>query len=63
MQGSYLGPAFSQSQIENALKQSGAVFETVSEKEMVSIAALRSQRARQLVGFKAEWNSGRELWE
>lgn len=39
MAGSYLGPAFSQEAIERELTAAGAVFETVSENEMIEVAA------------------------
>ena len=39
MKGSYLGPEYSQNQIENELKSIGAVFETFSYNEMINMAA------------------------
>lgn len=39
MQGAYLGPQFSQADIERQLRQAGAVYKTVSEEEMIDIAA------------------------
>lgn len=39
MKGSYLGPSFSQDEIERQLKLYGAVFETVTEKEMIERTA------------------------
>ena len=47
MKGSYLGPEYSQNQIENELKSIGAVFETFSYNEMINITAtyLASEKA------------------
>jgi carbamoyltransferase len=39
MQGSYLGPSFSNSKIEEELKLSGAVFKKCSENELVEEVA------------------------
>ena len=39
MKGSYLGPAYDQGQIEAQLKKAGAVFETLSEAEMIEKTA------------------------
>ena len=38
MKGSYLGPAYTQSEIEKRLLASGAVFETVTDQELLDIA-------------------------
>ncbi len=54
MRGSYLGPAYSQEEIDRRLKACGAVFETVSEEEMIS------QTAQALAEEKAVgWLQGR----
>jgi carbamoyltransferase len=54
MSGSYLGPEYSQADIEERLKNVGAVFETVSDDEMFS------QTATALVEGKAVgWHQGR----
>ncbi|MGB5716916.1 MAG: carbamoyltransferase [Gammaproteobacteria bacterium] len=54
MRGSYLGPAYSQEEIDKRLKACGAVFETVSEAEMIS------QTAQALAEEKAVgWLQGR----
>ncbi|WP_135081572.1 carbamoyltransferase [Terasakiella sp. SH-1] len=47
MQGSYLGPAFEQNDIEARLTKAGAVFETLSEGEMIekTADAMASERA------------------
>ncbi len=39
MKGSYLGPAYSQSEIENRLTACNAVFDKVSDEEMIEISA------------------------
>lgn len=39
MHGSYLGPSFTQSDIEQRLTQSGAVYELVEQGEMISVTA------------------------
>ena len=39
MAGSYLGPAFSQTQIETELREAGARFETLGEAELISAVA------------------------
>ena len=54
MQGSYLGPHFSQAECEARLKQVGAVFHTLSEEEMVS-ATVDALEAEKAVG----WFQGR----
>lgn len=54
MRGSYLGPAYSQEEIDRRLKACGAVFTTVSEQEMIS------QTAQALAEEKAVgWLQGR----
>ncbi len=54
MRGAYLGPAYSQEEIERRLTACGAVFETVSEAEMIN------QTARALADEKAVgWLQGR----
>tara|TARA_B110000971_G_scaffold12279_1_gene11529 strand:- start:1341 stop:3179 length:1839 start_codon:yes stop_codon:yes gene_type:complete len=47
MQGSYLGPEYTQEQIENELKSIGAIFEILSYDEMINITAehLASEKA------------------
>ena len=54
MMGSYLGPQFSQPEIDGALRAAGAVFRTVSEGEVLDGAA-RSLAAGRALG----WFSGR----
>ncbi|MEM7022845.1 MAG: carbamoyltransferase [Pseudomonadota bacterium] len=39
MQGAYLGPAFEQGEIERRLREAGAVFDVVSEQDMITGAA------------------------
>ncbi len=54
MKGSYLGPEYSQQDIERRLKKIGAVFSTVSDEEQINIAA------RALADGKAVgWHQGR----
>jgi len=54
MKGSYLGPTFSQDDIEERLTRCGAVFETVSEQEMIDATA-QALADEQAVG----WFQGR----
>ena len=54
MKGGYLGPSYSQDEIERRLKSSGAVFETVSEKDVISRTA-RALADGKIVG----WFQGR----
>lgn len=54
MQGAYLGPAFSQAEVERSLAAVGAVFDTLGEDEMIA------QTARALAEGKAVgWFQGR----
>lgn len=54
MRGSYLGPSYSQSEIETRLKAAGAVFSSVSDDELIS------QTAQALADGKAVgWHQGR----
>lgn len=54
MKGSYLGPVYAQSDIEQRLKAAGAVFTTVSDNEMIN------QTAQALADGKAVgWHQGR----
>ncbi len=54
MRGSYLGPSYSQSDIENRLKLAGAVFSSVSDDEVIN------QTAQALADGKAVgWHQGR----
>ena len=54
MKGGYLGPSYSQDEIDRRLKSSGAVFETVTEKEVISRTA-RALADGKIVG----WFQGR----
>ena len=54
MRGTYLGPAYSQAEIETRLTACGAVFETVSEAEMINLTA-RALADEKAVG----WLQGR----
>jgi carbamoyltransferase len=54
MQGSYLGPSYSQNEIESRLRAAGAVFTTVSDNELIE------QTAQALADGKAVgWHQGR----
>ena len=54
MQGSYLGPSYSQGEIDSRLRAAGAVFETVSDDELIE------QTAQALADGKAVgWHQGR----
>jgi carbamoyltransferase len=54
MQGSYLGPQYSQDEVNQQLTSAGAIFEVVSDKELFSIAA------KALADGKAiGWHQGR----
>jgi len=54
MKGSYLGPSYSQAEIEQELADSGAIFESVIENEMIE------QAAQALANGKAiGWHQGR----
>ncbi len=54
MRGSYLGPSFTQSEIELSLKKAGAVFRTMSEEEVIDFTA-EALAAGKAVG----WFNGR----
>jgi carbamoyltransferase len=54
MKGSYLGPQYSQKEIEHRLESVGAIFESLSEEEMIE------RTAQALAGGKAVgWHQGR----
>ena len=54
MQGSYLGPEFSQNQIENILKEIGANFEVLNEDEIIEKTALNLSNGKTI-----GWHQGR----
>ena len=54
MKGAYLGPAYSQAEIERRLAEAGAHFSTVSDEDLIDLTA-RALAAGQAVG----WHQGR----
>lgn len=54
MKGSYLGPRFLQSEIENRLTASGAVFDSVSDEEIIAVTACALAE-----GKAVGWHQGR----
>jgi carbamoyltransferase len=58
MQGSYLGPSFEQSDVEARLTNAGAVFETVSDEELVARCAKDLADGRALGWFQGRMEFG-----
>ena len=56
MQGSYLGPSYSQDSIEKELLDCGAKFRSVTEDEMIEQTAQALAVEKQLAGSKAGWS-------
>ena len=56
MKGSYLGPSFSQKEIENELKNLNANFEVLGENELIEKTAESLKMVMLLDGFRVEWN-------
>ena len=57
MNGSYLGPEYTQNQIEEELKSIGAIFETVDYEELINQASehLSSEKA---IAVRKSWSNG-----
>ena len=62
MKGSYLGPCFSQEEIERRLTDAGARFHTYSDCDVIAASACAMSQGRRWGGFRAGWSSVRELW-
>lgn len=58
MKGSYLGPQYTQAQIEQELRECGAVFETLDEKEMIRRAAADLAAEKALGWFQGRMEFG-----
>jgi carbamoyltransferase len=58
MSGSYLGPSFSQSEIENALASVGARFTVVSERELVETTAIALTQGKAVGWFQGRMEFG-----
>jgi carbamoyltransferase len=58
MQGSYLGPAYTQAEIENQLQNDGAVFTVLSDKELFSICAQKLAEGKALGWFQGQMEFG-----
>ncbi|MBF0267886.1 MAG: carbamoyltransferase [Alphaproteobacteria bacterium] len=58
MQGSYLGPAFSQAEIEKRLTQAGARFQVLSEAEMIGACAQSLADGKALGWFQGRMEFG-----
>jgi carbamoyltransferase len=58
MEGAYLGPEYSQTEIEDALAKSGAVFETLSEEELIQQCAADIAEAKALGWFQGRLEFG-----
>ena len=58
MSGSYLGPKFSQAQIESELKGIGAVFNTYSKDEMIAIVAKALSNQKTIGWFQGRMEFG-----
>jgi carbamoyltransferase len=58
MQGSYLGPSFGQVEIESRLSKVGAVFETLSDRELVARCAADLAQGRALGWFQGRMEFG-----
>ena len=63
MNGAYLGPKFSENEIEDQLKKLRGKYIKKTVNEISSIIAKELSKAKLLVGFKGEWNLGQEPWE
>ena len=58
MKGSYLGPAYTQSEIERRLSASGAVFDNVSEQELIDITAQALANGKAVGWFQGRMEFG-----
>jgi carbamoyltransferase len=58
MEGAYLGPEYSQTEIEDALAKSGAVFETLSEEELLQHCAADIAEAKAVGWFQGRLEFG-----
>jgi carbamoyltransferase len=59
MKGSFLGPAYAQSDIEDRLRSVGAVFEVLDDEALVQASAAALAEEKALGWFQAEWSSAR----
>lgn len=58
MQGSYLGPIFSQPQIEDELKKAGAIFQSVENDQMIEITANQLANGKAIGWFQGRMEFG-----
>jgi carbamoyltransferase len=58
MQGSYLGPEFSQDQIESRLRKAGAIFQTLSDEQLLDICAAALCEGKALGWFQGRMEFG-----
>ncbi len=58
MKGSYLGPEYSNEQIENELKEIGAIYETLDTKEIIKLASLDLSKGKCLGWFQDRMEFG-----
>ena len=59
MKGGFLGPNFTDDEIQSNLLKLNAVFKKYKFDELVNITAKYISEGKQLVGFKVEWNLAR----
>ena len=62
MHGAYLGPEFSQDEIERRLTAAGAQYHVLEERALRQSARMRSRRAKLLAGFRGAWSSVHGRW-
>ena len=55
MKGSFLGPEYSNSEIEKSLKSCGAVFHKLDKNELIEKVANALAEKKQLVGCRVVW--------
>ena len=60
MGGSYLGPEYSNEEIEAELKSSGAVYRKLSDEDLFEEVASALVNEMRLAGCKDVWNLGHE---
>jgi len=58
MQGSYLGPEFSQKEIETNLKESGAIFEVMNEEDLIDKTAVDLSNGNAIGWFQGRMEFG-----
>ena len=61
MKGSYFGPSYDNDEILNELKNFGAKYRYLNDKDLIKFVSSKLSNQKVLDGFKEEWKLDQEL--